>query len=67
MGYTGELMIVHRNLENPAFATSQYNVGDRIAQILVRRRERVVWCEVETKEQLGVTERGDGCFGSSGR
>lgn len=66
-GYTGELMIVHRNLDNPNTAIAQYVVGDRCAQILVRRRERIIWNEVSTQEELGITERSAGGFGSSGR
>lgn len=66
-GYTGELMIVHRNLDNPNNAIAQYAVGDRCAQILVRRRERIIWNEVSTQEELGITERSAGGFGSSGR
>lgn len=66
-GYTGELMIVHRNLENPKVAIPQYAVGDRCAQILVRRRERIVWDEVYNVQELGNTERGSGGFGSSGK
>lgn len=66
-GYTGELMIVHRSLDNPNIAMAQYDVGDRCAQILVRRRERIIWYEVATQEELGVTERSAGGFGSSGK
>lgn len=66
-GYTGELMIVHRNLEYSKVAVPQYTVGDRCAQILIRRRERIVWDEVNTQEELGDTERGKGGFGSTGK
>lgn len=66
-GYTGELMIVHRNLDNPNTPIAQYAVGDRCAQILVRRRERIIWNEVSTQEKLGITERSAGGFGSSGK
>lgn len=66
-GYTGELMIVHRDLDDPTASVSRYGVGDRVAQILIRRRERIVWDEVATQEELGVTERGAGGFGSSGK
>lgn len=66
-GYTGELIIVHRDMDDPASSVSRYGVGDRVAQILVRRRERIVWDEVSTQEELGVTERGAGGFGSSGK
>ena len=40
--------------------------GDRICQLLVRRREKIQWEEVETLEELGGTERGEGGFGSTG-
>ena len=66
-GYTGELMIVHRNLEYSKVAVPQYTVGDRCAQILVRRREHIVWDEVSSVQDLGNTERGSGGFGSSGK
>ena len=66
-GYTGELMIVHRNLENPKVAIPQYTVGDRCAQILVRRIENIILDEVSSVQELGNTERGSGGFGSSGK
>lgn len=66
-GYTGELMIVHRDMDDPTLSVSRYGVGDRVAQILIRRRERIIWNEVATQEELGVTERGTGGFGSSGK
>lgn len=66
-GYTGELMIVHRDLIDPTEPCMYYNVGDRVAQIIIRRRERIIWDEVDTQEELGVTERGYGGFGSSGK
>lgn len=67
MGYTGELMIVHRAIDAPFIPVIEYNVGDRVAQILVRHRERIVWQEVTTQEELGTTERGAGGFGSTGK
>lgn len=66
-GYNGELMFVHRQLNELDFPTPEYNVGDRCAQLLVRRRERITWDEVSTQEELGTTERGNGGFGSSGK
>lgn len=65
--YTGELMIVHREMNTGIMPTPHYKVGDRVAQILVRRRERIQWKEVVSKEDLGITERGDGGFGSTGK
>ena len=64
-GYTGELMIVHRRMDK--YDDPEYQVGDRVAQILVRHRERIVWQEVTTQEELGTTERGVGGFGSTGK
>ena len=66
-GYRGELMIVHRQIDNPTSSCAEYSVGDRVAQILVSRRERIIWDEVKTKEELGITERGDGGFGSTNK
>ena len=65
--YTGELMIVHRTISKPYDSVAEYSVGDRVAQILVRRRERIVWNEVKTQEELGDTERGENGFGSTGK
>lgn len=64
-GYTGELMIVHRRMDK--YDDPEYQVGERVAQILVRRRERIEWKEVTTQEELGTTERGAGGFGSTGK
>lgn len=66
-GYRGELMIVQRSLDNPNIAIPQYAIGDRVAQILIRRRERIIWDEVKTQKELGITERGNGGFGSTGK
>ena len=66
-GYRGELMLVHRQIDNPTSSCAEYSVGDRVAQILVRRRERIVWDEVKTQDTLGATDRGEGGFGSTGK
>ena len=65
-GYRGELLIVMRDMIDPSLGKSEYGIGDRCAQISIRRRERIVWEEVSTQEELGVTERGAGGFGSTG-
>ena len=65
--YTGELMVVHRTISKPYDSVAEYSVGDRIAQILVRHRERIVWDEVKTQDELGITDRGIGGFGSTGK
>lgn len=66
-GYRGELMIVQRNIIDPRNPINEYNVGDRCAQILVRRREQIVWDEVNALDELGTTERGQGGFGHTGK
>lgn len=43
-----------------------YKVGDRIAQILVRKRTKIEWQEVNKLEDLGETDRGQGGYGSTG-
>lgn len=63
--YTGELMIVHRRMDK--YDDPEYQVGNRVAQILIRHRERIIWQEVTTQEELGTTERGAGGFGSTGK
>lgn len=66
-GYRGELMIVQRDLVDLMDGQAYYGVDERIAQILVRRRERIVFDEVKTLNELGDTERGEGGFGSTGK
>lgn len=44
-----------------------YKEGDRICQLLVRKREQIIWHEVDSLESLGSTERGEGGFGSTGK
>lgn len=44
-----------------------YKEGDRVCQLLVRRREKISWDEVETLEELGTTKRGTEGFGSTGK
>lgn len=66
-GYRGELMIVHRDMIDPSLGKSEYGIGDRVAQIIIRRRELIIWNEVSTQEELGNTERGNGGFGHTGK
>ncbi len=59
--YRGEVNVILVNLSNQAFTI---NDGERIAQLVVARHERVVW---ENTELLSETERGEGGFGHTGR
>ena len=59
--YRGELKVALVNLDrNNVF---QVNPGDRIAQLVIQKVERVAWNVVSS---LDETERGEGGFGSSG-
>ncbi len=59
--YRGEIKVILVNLSNEAFTI---NPGERIAQMVVARYEKVEWDEVEV---LDETDRGAGGFGSTGR
>ena len=57
--YTGEIGVILINLSNEKFVI---NPGDRIAQVVVSKYERIEWKEVR---ELDETERKGG-FGSTG-
>jgi dUTP pyrophosphatase len=59
--YRGEVKVILVNLSNEPFVV---NPGERIAQLVVAKYEKVEWDEVEVLDQ---TERGAGGFGSTGR
>jgi len=58
--YRGEIKVILVNLSNEDFVI---NPGERIAQLVVARFEKVQWEEVG---DLDETERGEGGFGSTG-
>ena len=59
--YRGEVKVILVNLSNEPFVI---NPGERIAQMVVARYEKVEWDEVEV---LDETQRGEGGFGSTGK
>lgn len=59
--YRGEIKVLLVNLSNTAV---EINPGERIAQMIVARHERVEWSPVE---ELATTERGAGGYGSTGK
>ena len=59
--YRGEIKVILVNLSNTPF---EIVPGERIAQLVVARHERVEW---EETDSLDKTERGAGGFGSTGR
>lgn len=59
--YRGEIQVLLINLSDQAFEIKR---GERIAQMVVARHERVQWIETD---ELSDTERGAGGFGHTGR
>lgn len=59
--YRGEIKVILVNLSTEDYVIAP---GERIAQMVVARHERVEWEEVEVLE---ASERGEGGFGSTGR
>jgi len=58
--YRGEVKVILVNLSNEPFTIER---GERIAQMVVSRHERVEWEETDSLDQ---TQRGEGGFGSTG-
>src|SRR5210317_1065242 len=58
--YRGEIGVILVNLSNEEFVIEN---GERIAQLVIAKHERVAWKEVD---ELDETMRGSGGFGSTG-
>lgn len=58
--YRGEIKVILVNLSDQTFVV---NHGDRIAQMIISRHERVEW---DLSERLNESERGAGGFGHTG-
>jgi len=58
--YRGEIGVILVNLSNEDFTIEN---GERVAQLVIAKHERVEWVEVKT---LSETSRGAGGFGSTG-
>lgn len=59
--YRGEVGIIIANLSDEPF---EINDGDRIAQMVIAKYEKIEWDETDN---LDDTERGDGGFGHTGK
>lgn len=59
--YRGEIKVILVNLSKEKFVIAP---GERIAQMVIAKYEKIEWREVE---QLEESERGTGGFGSTGR
>ena len=62
--YRGEIFIVFRPLDSNAMMPA-INVGDVIGQLEVPHHRQASFKTVKTLEELGITDRGDGGFGST--
>jgi dUTP pyrophosphatase len=58
--YRGDIGVILVNHSNEEFAV---NSGDRIAQLVISKFEKVDW---ETSDEINSTSRGDSGFGSTG-
>lgn len=58
--YRGEIGIILSNFSNKSFIV---NRGDRIAQLVVARYEKIIWNQVT---ELSNSQRSEGGFGSTG-
>ena len=58
--YRGEIGVILVNLSNEEF---RVNDGERIAQLVIAKHQRIEWQKVEI---LDETKRGSGGFGSTG-
>ena len=58
--YRGEVCVILVNLSNADFVIEK---GERIAQLVLAKHERIDW---ESVNELASSERGEGGFGSTG-
>ena len=62
--YRGEFFVVLRSIvDNP----KPIEVGDVIGQLDIPHHRQIVWETVKNLEDLGITDRGDGGFGSTAK
>ena len=59
--YRGEIKVLLVNLSNDPFTVEN---GERIAQMVVAKHERITWQE---SDELSTTVRGSGGYGSTGK
>lgn len=59
--YRGEIKVILINLSDEEFVLRN---GDRIAQMVISKHEKITWMP---SEEISDTERGDGGFGHTGK
>ncbi len=62
--YRGECNVILMNHSDELYSVKQ---GDRIAQFVFSRHARALFMEVESREELSMSDRGQGGFGHSGK
>lgn len=60
-GYRGEYFLVMKNTTSEEYI---FNHGDKVAQMLI---QKVEFPEIIEVDEIGVSERGEGAFGSTGK
>lgn len=60
-GYRGEVMVGMTNLTDTEYSLKK---GEKVAQMIIQKVERV---SIEEVEELSETKRGEGGFGSTGK
>lgn len=65
-GYRGEIMVILHKLNESGDNPFIYDVGDRIAQLVIQKVENIKFINVNYDE-LTNTERSEGGLGSSGK
>lgn len=63
-GYRGEVMVKFRNTDWTNENNCTYDIGDKVAQLVIIPHPEV---EIEEVEELSETVRGAGGFGSTGK
>ena len=66
-GYRGEVLVIFRKADRCIPNKEEFKTGDRVAQLLIRRVEKINWQEVKHLEDLIESERGFGGYGSTGK
>lgn len=59
-GYRGEIKV---RMSVPNLGSKEYDIGDKIAQLVIIK---LPWVEIQEVEELSETDRGEGGFGSTG-
>lgn len=59
--YRGEILVI---LVNHSHDTFKIQNGDRVAQLVLAKVENITWDNID---QLTITQRGTGGFGSTGK